>query len=997
MHDLVAIAAQNTLLAGVLAILVYGLTRIWRRPPVAHILWLLVLAKLIGPPLLPIDWVKRVASRPIADLQFVARGPAASFSAASAAPAGSLHRPERVGNPIGIGETNAEPIVASADEPAAPSAAAELYDLSRDYFRRHLVELLEGVLFAWMGGMLICGSVCADRVIRFDRKLQGTLRAPQRLQAIAAELAHKLELNRVPDVRLSDACRVPLLWCFGRRVIVVLPTGLIHELDERQSSMILAHELAHLRRRDHWSRSLEIVISIVYWWNPLVWWVRRQLHQVEDLCCDAWVEWIYPDSKKCYAEVLFKAAARLGGTRGTPSLACSFLNAATLKDRIEAVLEGRLSRRVSRKTAIVMAGVAVVLLPAFVQFGNASSTTSGSSTADVTAGPATRGKIVGTVTVDGTGEPVEGATIAATLGTIAKREYASVAARTDANGHYSIDVPIGNAALWPWTFRLPPGYWSTERATNLVTSASAPVATKDYTLRRGAVWQIRVRDAASRERLPEIQCTARTMEGTPAMAVAFTNSAGIASATLPGFHGRFQLVVFDVNHRGRFELASVVLTIDSGFHVDRVAHVTADRRAGTFQFTDRQGKTATLRGAPVELEGGKPVIEVNLVPTATEGTGVVRGMIVDESGRPLAGARVETAQTNGDGTGFITGMAATTEDDGRFEIANAGIRLGGKVSLVVTRAGYGGTETSAQSIPEHPGTPIDFGRIVLLPGKSIRVRILDPAGKPAVGALVEPRGGYAEIIQSGTTDEHGECLIRDLPSGVAKIYATYGELYGNGAALAADEPTTITLHLKPIPRRGAGNPTSQPRPLDLGTPAPELAVAGWIDGKARSLAQYRGKVVVVDFWGIWCGPCVRQLPMRKNLEAKYRDHDVVFLTIHTAGTEMEPIRDFERQMKFDFATALDAGDDASEGVTAKRYSVRGFPTTFIIGRDGRIAWSTDQISTEDRLQNMKRAARSLSIAWPIDQKQPQEKLTAQLNRIREVLLSEAIDHVLAMR
>jgi hypothetical protein len=122
---------------------------------------------------------------------------------------------------------------------------------------------------------------------------------------------------------------------------------------------------------------------------------------------------------------------------------------------------------------------------------------------------------------------------------------------------------------------------------------------------------------------------------------------------------------------------------------------------------------------------------------------------------------------------------------------------------------------------------------------------------------------------------------------------------------------------------------------------------------------------------------------------------VVFLTIHTAGTEMEPVRDFERQTKLDFATALDVGDDASEGATARRYRVRGFPTVFLLGRDGRIAWTTDHLLAKHRLQDMKRAAKSLSIPWPIDQKQPQEKLTAEMSRIHEVLFSEAIDHLLA--
>src|SRR6516165_7213901 len=65
MKDLLAIVAQNTIVAGILAILVYGLSRVWRRPPVAHLLWLIVLTKLIGPPVLPVDMTRLFARRAV--------------------------------------------------------------------------------------------------------------------------------------------------------------------------------------------------------------------------------------------------------------------------------------------------------------------------------------------------------------------------------------------------------------------------------------------------------------------------------------------------------------------------------------------------------------------------------------------------------------------------------------------------------------------------------------------------------------------------------------------------------------------------------------------------------------------------------------------------------------------------------------------------------------------------------------------------------------------
>ena len=72
--------------------------------------------------------------------------------------------------------------------------------------------------------------------------------------------------------------------------------------------MILAHEIAHLRRRDHWVRVVELFVSTLHWWNPLVWAIRRKLHDTEDLCCDSWVCWMFPKSAPRYAEVLLQVA-----------------------------------------------------------------------------------------------------------------------------------------------------------------------------------------------------------------------------------------------------------------------------------------------------------------------------------------------------------------------------------------------------------------------------------------------------------------------------------------------------------------------------------------------------------------------------------------------------------------------------------------------------------------------------------------------------------------
>ena len=226
------------------------------------------------------------------------------------------------------------------------------------------------VIGFWLGaGASSCALVAATRIVRFERCLRDTLPAPERLQRLALEIAGKLGVRRVPDLRYVDCVDIPLLWCAGRRPTVVLPMRLLRELDDQQAAMILAHELAHLRRRDHWVRDVELIVSTIYWWNPLVWVIRRWIHQAEDLCCDAWVRWAFPDCTKRYAELVLRAAESLNASRIAARLvpASPFLHSLSLKARIEMILESRFAPRVTTRSTFVLALLAFFVLPSFVQ------------------------------------------------------------------------------------------------------------------------------------------------------------------------------------------------------------------------------------------------------------------------------------------------------------------------------------------------------------------------------------------------------------------------------------------------------------------------------------------------------------------------------------------------------------------------------------------------------------------------------------------------------
>ena len=79
---------------------------------------------------------------------------------------------------------------------------------------------------------------------------------------------------------------------------------------------MLAHELAHLKRRDHWVRWFEAVVLGFYWWDPIAWWARREMERTEEEACDAWVVSLLPAAGGAYAEALVAPAA------SCPAFAC---------------------------------------------------------------------------------------------------------------------------------------------------------------------------------------------------------------------------------------------------------------------------------------------------------------------------------------------------------------------------------------------------------------------------------------------------------------------------------------------------------------------------------------------------------------------------------------------------------------------------------------------------------------------------------------------------
>ncbi len=105
-----------------------------------------------------------------------------------------------------------------------------------------------------------------------------------------------------------------------------------------------------------------------------------------------------------------------------------------------------------------------------------------------------------------------------------------------------------------------------------------------------------------------------------------------------------------------------------------------------------------------------------------------------------------------------------------------------------------------------------------------------------------------------------------------------------------------------------------------------------LDGRALTLESLRGRVVFVNFWGTWCGPCVAEMPEIQKLHDRYRaDAGVAVVTIDF-GDDPQAVREFMKRHHYDFPVLLD------DGYAGKKANVRGAPETFFLDRAGRIGF-----------------------------------------------------------
>lgn len=212
-------------------------------------------------------------------------------------------------------------------------------------------------------------------------------------------------------------------------------------------------------------------------------------------------------------------------------------------------------------------------------------------------------------------------------------------------------------------------------------------------------------------------------------------------------------------------------------------------------------------------------------------------------------------------------------------------------------------------------------------GLAVRIQTLDEIDTPARKKLIEDVGEFAksgeltgERLQLAEATASNFEQIGDIEMAVAanNLFAKYLEARND------DKATEIIEVFKSNGRR-------------LGLPGNPIEVKGkTIAGEDFDIAQYKGKVVLVDFWATWCGPCIAEMPHIKEVYAKYHDKGFEIIGV-SLDYKKEDLEEYVKAEKIAWVQLYHVGENPDESnPIAKYYGINGIPTGILVDREGKV-------------------------------------------------------------
>ncbi len=284
---------QSAVLIIIIAI-VDRVIRNWAWPQLRYAMWLLILVKLILPPTLssPVSvtsaiptWVDRVQVTPV---QTQAETPMQETSSQA------LVMPETVGFE------------------SVPTLEESVPVLENPVIVRTPLSWTIYAMVTWLfvALALALGLAIRLRHLRREHAMDQSHQVPDWFHEALEKAALEIGCVRLPRVVLSRHVLCPAVFGLFKPVLLVPEDQVIH-MSPADARHILLHELAHIKRLDLWGHGLYMLLLMVYWFNPLLWLMRRHLQNLRELCCDATVARVLREHTPAYRETLLETAKSL--------------------------------------------------------------------------------------------------------------------------------------------------------------------------------------------------------------------------------------------------------------------------------------------------------------------------------------------------------------------------------------------------------------------------------------------------------------------------------------------------------------------------------------------------------------------------------------------------------------------------------------------------------------------------------------------------------------
>ncbi len=398
--------------------------------------------------------------------------------------------------------------------------------------------------------------------------------------------------------------------------------------------------------------------------------------------------------------------------------------------------------------------------------------------------------------------------------------------------------------------------------------------------------------------------------------------------------------------------------------------------------------TSTVVIAGIMAAGG-PAALAQPAPSRATAPTPDAAKILDEARAALAHARSLSYDAKVLGMGALEGkvpghsaeVSASKADAGGWKLYAKGSQTGGEGGTPVAfEIGYDGVTARAlreadkviveKTVQEWQELPTFFATQSARPVIAWEIldeKTLDATGKPTSHVGQEKVGGeMCDVIQVGTPSDKGAKFYIGVGDHLPRRIDRF-EPAAEGAApgvrrleisnLQLNEKSTAGAYMISAPegyavrvaKREKPKPTGDAAGKKLGDPddtRAHLAKRGQINegdmapafslkdakGKTVSLAELKGKVVVIDFWGTWCPWCVKAMPQLQKVHEKYQGKDVVVLGMNIENSPKAKPVEFMQRNKITYNTLLEAQDAVNE------YKVSGFPTLFVIDQAGKVVF-----------------------------------------------------------